>query len=178
VSINTSGEAPLDSGRMLGLGVAYTPSSIGTVNISFIFGVDINSDFDPVDNFSFSIRYGTGSAPATKTALTGTTIATQSYGPVGDQQGVTNMYINSIVSGLTGGTTYWFDLSIISTEAYPPTAAFIGNDITCSIFELSGGQGPTGASITISGAPGVTASSVGWGKVNISGSDYWVQLYQ
>jgi hypothetical protein len=91
------------------------------------------------------------------------------------------MYINSIVSGLTGGTTYWFDLSIISTETYPPTAAFIGNDITCSIFELSGGMGPTGASITIPGVaptgPTDPNTRVNWGKVNITGTDYWVPLY-
>jgi len=38
--------------------------------------------------------------------------------------------------------------------------------------------GPTGASITISGSPGNTASPAGWGKINIGGSDYWIALYQ
>jgi hypothetical protein len=51
-------------------------------------------------------------------------------------------------------------------------------DYYTSLTGATGASGANGASITISGAPGVTASSVGWGKVNISGSDYWVQLYQ
>lgn len=178
VEINKDGTKPLNTGRMLGLGVNYIPTSIGTLNIGFNFGVDITSDFDPLDNFTFGIRYGTGSAPSNSDPLTGTLIAEQSYGPVGDQQGITNMYINSIISGLTAGTTYWFDLSLISSEVNPPTANFTGNDITLSLIELSGGKGPTGASITISGIPGVTSSPAGWGKINISGSDYWVQLYQ
>jgi hypothetical protein len=133
----------------------------------------------PTDDYLFSIRYGTGTPPVTSDPLTGTLLASQSYGTVANNQdGVTNMYLNAIASGLTLGVQYWFDVSITSTESYPPTAKFTGTDITYSLFELSGGMGSTGASITISGAPGVTASSVGWGKVNIGGSDYWVPLYQ
>jgi hypothetical protein len=54
------------------------------------------------------------------------------------------MYINSVLTGLTIGTNYWFDLSVTSTEQNPPTAKFNGSNITCSILELSGGIGATG----------------------------------
>jgi hypothetical protein len=92
------------------------------------------------------------------------------------------MYLNAIVSGLTVGVQYWFDVSITSSEAYPPVAKFTGTDVTYSLFELTGGMGPTGASITIPGVaptgPADPATRVNWGKVNIGGSDYWVPLYQ
>jgi hypothetical protein len=56
------------------------------------------------------------------------------------------MYINSIISGLTLGVAYWFDLSVTSSEPYPPTAKFNGSNITCNILELTGGIGATGPS--------------------------------
>jgi hypothetical protein len=164
---------------MFGVGATYTPTSLGTINLGFIFGVNISSDFMPTDDYVFSIRYGTGTPPSTSDPLTGTSIASQSYGTVANNQdGVTNMYLNAIASSLTIGVQYWFDVSITSTEAYPPTAKFTGTDITYSLFELTGGMGATGSSMIISGSPSNTSVSVGWGKVNIGGSDYWVPLYQ
>jgi hypothetical protein len=39
-------------------------------------------------------------------------------------------------------------------------------------------SGVTGTSITISGTPTNTSTPVGWGKIDIDGTDYWVSLYQ
>jgi len=58
-----------------------------------------------------TLRYGTGAAPANGAALTGTVAGLgQFHYNASAAAGITNFCLTAIITGLTKGTTYWFDL--------------------------------------------------------------------
>jgi hypothetical protein len=95
-------------GVMAGLGVAFTPLSTGRVEVS-IAGNAANSAAG--DGAAFQIRYGTGAAPANGAALTGTAAGGLAQITSGAAGAVTSVSLYAIITGLTVGTAYYFDIS-------------------------------------------------------------------
>jgi len=103
------------SGLMMGIGVAnsLTPLYTGRV-LAIISGNLTNSTAAAGDGAKVQIRYGTGAAPANGAALTGTAVgyivsSVLERATAGDLQGFA---CQAIISGLTTGTGYWFDISL------------------------------------------------------------------
>lgn len=114
------------TGVMMGLGSTFklTPTYSGRVRIEF--GMLLNS-FAGAASRAY-IYYGTGAAPANGAALTGTNV-----GPTGVISGAggTNLSswvtISAIITGLTPGTQYWFDIALsTSTAAQTASANNVG----------------------------------------------------
>ncbi len=105
------------TGVMMGLAGAITPARSGTLMI-IISGDIANSN--GANGGKVQIRYGTGTAPANATALTGTAIGGQVNMTNGNATGLGVSYsdikvpfsLNAAVSGLTIGTVYWIDVSL------------------------------------------------------------------
>lgn len=106
------------TGVMMGLSGAFVPTKSGKLDI-FISGNISNNT--AADGATVQIRYGTGTSPTNGATLTGTT--------AGQPSGITNPSLitilgviltpgsgnftcSDIISGLTLGTTYWFDVSL------------------------------------------------------------------
>jgi hypothetical protein len=96
---------------MMGLGSTckLTPNFSGRVRLSFngAFG-DTTANSSPIAQ----IRYGTGTAPANAAALTGTTLGTSTISLITAASTFAAFTLDAIVSGLTPGTAYWFDLAL------------------------------------------------------------------
>lgn len=115
----TSSASPL----MLGAGVTnckLTPTYSGRVHVHF--GMAASNSAGASLGVTYSLRYGTGTAPANGAAATGTIIS----GPftyTSDSGNTRQMVLSAIVSGLTPGTAYWFDFSQTSdgTHLITPT---------------------------------------------------------
>jgi hypothetical protein len=94
---------------MMGLGLSITPRMTGTVKL-LITGLYSNTGTGN-DNFTVG-KYGTGTAPANGAAAAGTSMTTNEK----RLSTPTATYLSDFtyyaeVSGLTLGTTYWFDLA-------------------------------------------------------------------
>lgn len=121
-------------GLMMGLGgsSAYTPVKTGKVLVIFT-GLIANSFASGTSKPQ--IRYGTGAAPANGAALTGTAVGnapvmTNNANTAGLRSGFTCM---AVISGLTLGTPYWFDLSL-AASAGPTTATLY--EVCAEVIEL------------------------------------------
>jgi hypothetical protein len=90
---------------MLGANAAFTPSK-GTPVLVIVTGFYGDATYAS----SAALAYGGGSAPALGDAAIGTTFGTI-YNP---GSGNHSMTIAAIVTGLTAGTPYWFDLQVTS----------------------------------------------------------------
>jgi hypothetical protein len=94
---------------MMGLGSGWTltPNRSGKVLV-IVSGAAANSSNG---GFTYRIRYGTGAAPANGAALTGSggSVGVTNIPPVGIAVPFTTQFV---VSGLTLGTAYWFDLAL------------------------------------------------------------------
>lgn len=99
------------SAVMAGLAVAATPSTSGKllVIISGVAGTQTGAVVCTV-----SARYGTGTAPTNGAAVTGTASpqgTVQCRAPAAATTPATPFTLMFVVSGLTIGTAYWFDLT-------------------------------------------------------------------
>jgi hypothetical protein len=96
--------------KMFGYGVslAYVPIRSGTLIVSGNFR-SLGTSVSGSSGDDYALYYGTGSAPATGAAATGT----QAFGiQCSTPNGVTDFYpIAGTISGLSIGTPYWFDLA-------------------------------------------------------------------
>jgi hypothetical protein len=84
------------------------------------------------DGATVDLRYGTGAAPANGAAVSGTLVGkaqTMTAKVAADRSGFT---VHGVVSGLTVGTAYWFDLSLMRVTG--GTATVTG--INISIMEV------------------------------------------
>jgi hypothetical protein len=118
---------------MMGLGgtVSFTPNKSGVLVVAFS-GSIANSTAS--DGAQTGIRYGTGTAPTNGAALTGTA--------AGAKPKVVNnastaalkvpFSITVVITGLTFGAAYWFDLSLARISGGTATVT----DITAAIFEV------------------------------------------
>lgn len=100
------------TGVMMGLNQLITPLITGKVMV-IISGCMKNTT--NTDGTQTQIRYGTGTAPTNGASLTGTTAGGLVHydNPAGLTIHVP-VTVQAIVSGLTIGTPYWFDLSLAS----------------------------------------------------------------
>jgi hypothetical protein len=112
---------------MLGLAQTLTMQYSGRVLILVQgrIGTNTASGFGSV-----SIRYGTGSAPANGAAATGTPVGNNAFGLNGAAANqISNFCLVAVATGLTKGTTYWFDLgqatSTGTTNVYNVSIAVI-----------------------------------------------------
>lgn len=108
---------------------ALTPTYSSRVTASF-GGYILNNTAG--DGAEVQIRYGTGTAPVNGAALTGTAI-----GPFSETLGLgANILVpfttKAIITGLTAGTAYWFDLAEFAVTGGTMTA----NGIQCSLAEM------------------------------------------
>lgn len=101
------------TGVMMGMGstVSVSPSKSG------ILVINVSGDADNQTNgngYQMQLRYGTGTAPTNGSSLTGTTTGSLIVGLSSNSSNRYPFSLNSIVSGLSIGTTYWFDISLAS----------------------------------------------------------------
>lgn len=108
-----SGSTTTGTGAMAGLGVTtcrFTPTYSSRVEFSIMGSVTNNTGGSTT---SLQLKFGTGAGPALNVAATGTSL-TNAIASSGS--GATNpsfpFYINAIATGLSPGTTYWFDLAV------------------------------------------------------------------
>lgn len=106
---------------MCGLAGAFTPNSSG--NVVFSACGNATGDIPGV-----MLRYGTGTAPANGAASTGTLLAQQQPN-TGSNSLVSTFSLIKGVTGLSPGTTYWFDLSQ-SSGNHPVVIALSGISLT------------------------------------------------
>jgi hypothetical protein len=109
---NSSATPPATSSTtavMMGLGFSATPLLSGNfiVFASLSYGQSI-----ALDGAAFSLEFGTGTPPTNGTAITGTNFggAMPSVAPAAVAKAV-SVTLLGLVSGLTPGAPYWFDLS-------------------------------------------------------------------
>lgn len=103
------------SGVMMGLGAAgcvITPSYSGRVKVDF--QADISNSVASSGN-NVSLRYGTGTPPANGAALAGTQVGSTINGQMQTAAFILPAALTAIITGLTPGLAYWFDLSLSTT---------------------------------------------------------------
>jgi hypothetical protein len=120
------------TGVMMGLGSSchMTPAFSGRVKVEFL-GIAVSSIGNTT---TLTVRYGTGTAPSNGGAVTGTQIG--SILQIAGQSGASLAppFANGgVITGLTAGTAYWFDLEL-STSSASTSAQAIG--LSCSAFEF------------------------------------------
>jgi hypothetical protein len=119
------------SGVMMGLGgtCKITPATTGRIKVEFV-GTTFNNTASANNNIAF--RYGTGAAPANAAAPSGTVLGTALVvTTLAAITGTTPFVIGGIVTGLTVGTAYWFDLVIATTAGTGSV-----NNLSCDAFEF------------------------------------------
>jgi hypothetical protein len=108
-------------GVMLGMGVTtcrFTPTY--STRVRFAFNGSINNTTSG-QTTSINLRYGTGAGPTNGTPATGTQPATTIAVAIGSTNYILTGNLEAIVTGLTVGTTYWFDIAMFvsgGTGAY------------------------------------------------------------
>jgi hypothetical protein len=116
---------------MCGAGFSFTPLVHGNVLITIDGSANLTSS---CTGGTITANYGSGSAPASGAATTGTVV---SYGVscAVTTAGVTTTFpfsITRVITGLTAGVTYWIDLSILAVG----TDYFGVSDVSCTTEEL------------------------------------------
>lgn len=120
---------------MMGLGSAarFTPNSTGKIEINLtceagVAGASTNVTAGP--------RYGTMTAPTNGAAVTGTRFGLGADALIRPPTSSTvSMFAcTDVITGLTPGTAYWFDVAIGTSN--PSNAAFIQN-VSMSITEVA-----------------------------------------
>jgi hypothetical protein len=92
--------------KMMGMGFAFTPKIAGNIKLlvtGTLYGSAANTQV-------YQLAYGTGAAPALGAAATGTLFGAPYTAVVPVAGGFYPLIIPTVLSGLTLGTTYWFDL--------------------------------------------------------------------
>lgn len=112
---------------MAGLGFTFTPvKKSGIVKIT-LDAVVSNSTAD--DGAQVQIAYGTGSAPAQGAAATGTAVGIAAKFESAAAGAPGTVSTSAVVTGLTPGTTYWFDLQVAAitggTASIGPVSGYI-----------------------------------------------------
>jgi parallel beta-helix repeat protein len=123
---------------MMGLGstALFTPNSTGKIEINFTCEVGVTG---ASTNVTVGPRYGTMTAPPNGAAVTGTRFGLGSDALIrpatsSASSAVSTFSCTDVITGLTTGTAYWFDIAIGTSN--PSNAAFIQN-ASMSITELA-----------------------------------------
>ena len=132
--------SPATSGTlvMMGLGsaITFTPHSTGKIEINLTCEVGVAGAFT---NVTVGPRYGTMTAPANGAAVTGTRFGLGADALIRPAtpsmvSAVSTFACTDVITGLTPGTAYWFDVAIGTSN--PSNAAFIQN-VSMSITEVA-----------------------------------------
>jgi hypothetical protein len=128
----TPGNQPGSSGAMMGHGVgcAITPVYSSRVEVRFQGGI-ISSATGATVNLQ--AKFGTGTAPANGAGSTGTSIGSVETATLSSNinSGPPFGGLGGIITGLTPGTAYWFDIFLTASTG---TASLI--NVSCSAVEL------------------------------------------
>jgi hypothetical protein len=93
---------------MAGLGRTFTPATTG--NVEFVLSINASNNTTN-DGCAVQMAWGTGASPTHNSALTGTTVGSQSsFSGVGGGGQSLTLPANGYVTGLTVSTTYWIDV--------------------------------------------------------------------
>jgi hypothetical protein len=109
---------------MCGLAKTLQVKQAGVVLVTICGTVDNNN---PAGSGTLQIAYGTGSAPSNGVAATGTAVGTLLTCP--PINAYDNFSSTVLITGLTVGTTYWFDLQQAAITAGTVTAASVNTII-------------------------------------------------
>jgi hypothetical protein len=112
---------------MMGLGCVITPNRSGKV--LFVISGNVQNA-NAGDGWNYQIRYGTGAAPGNGAALAGT--AASALAPNIAPSAVP-FSTQGLVTGLTPGTAYWFDLAL---ARFTGTGLATVTNLTCDAAEL------------------------------------------
>lgn len=118
------------TGVMMGLGTSchITPIYSTRVKLEF-FGNMTNSSNG--NTSSTLAKFGTGTAPANGVAVTGTTVGTTIAGTPGVSGANYPFATGGIITGLTPGTAYWFDL-----DSFASAGTNTQSNISCNVMEF------------------------------------------
>jgi hypothetical protein len=111
-SFPVSVPAHVGGGQMVGLGYTYMPQS--STRVLVVISGSVTIDVANQTNTA-QLRYGTGTPPVNGAAATGATIIGFQYGaalPAGVQVPAP---LVGVATGLTIGTTYWFDVAMTTS---------------------------------------------------------------
>jgi len=124
---------------MMGLGATahLTPNGSGIFMIIISGSVQNTAGNNgPLNNSKLQIYYGSGTAPANGAAVTGTAIGTQMKQQSHNNTNQMAWSMSAIVSGLSVGTAYWFDIGLVDVTAPAPTGPVNLSNISISVVEL------------------------------------------
>lgn len=136
-TLQTSPGNPASTGSgtavMMGLGATCT--------ITPVFGTRVLLDFQGylTNNAANTAstaqaRFGTGSAPANGAAASGTAVGSAIVAQASAANSIAPFKAGGIITGLTPGTAYWFDLSLFTLIAGSTAAAMV--NVSCSAMEF------------------------------------------
>ncbi|MEM3845588.1 MAG: hypothetical protein QXU98_07805 [Candidatus Parvarchaeota archaeon] len=93
----------------MGLGITYTPSTTGRLLI-IVTGEAANNTAG--DGATVQLSYGTGSSPSNGASATGTAIGSKISVTSNAASQTVPVTLGYVLTGLTVGTSYWFDLQV------------------------------------------------------------------
>ncbi len=115
---------------MAGMAKSFTPLGTGKIAIT-VSGTLYNTTAG--QGATYRLRYGTGSAPSSGAAETGTAVGTARLITSVGAGGNVGFTIAEVLSGLTVGTAYWFDLEVMTSGS---GAAYLQDGICFMAIEV------------------------------------------
>jgi len=118
------------TGVMMGLGTTctLTPSYSGRIKVDFIGAVNNNASNNSI---AIRLQYGTGAAPSNGTAISGTQLASTLAINQNNASNNAPFTQGGIITGLSPGTAYWFDLTL---SASANTSTMV--NVSCNAMEF------------------------------------------
>jgi hypothetical protein len=101
------------SALMMGLGTTCTITPVYSGRVHLLFQGTIGNSGASGGSI-VAARFGTGTAPANAAAQTGTAVGTPVSATSTAAAAVMPFSIGGVITGLTPGTAYWFDLSLLA----------------------------------------------------------------
>ena len=118
------------TGVMMGIGSSCALTPVYSSRI-FLKMDGIASNNSGIQNVSVEARYGTGTPPANGAAATGTVLGSPQVGQSAFANSRFTWSVGGIITGLTPGTAYWFDLNVLVSAG---TGAL--TNISCAAMEF------------------------------------------
>lgn len=118
--VDPTGTTSTASKVMMGIGASFTPRT-GARLLVTISG-DIRSSVS-ANGAQFQMRYGTGTAPANGDADAGTAFGNRENLLAASNGNRVPFSHSSLLTGLVGGTTYWFDEALQAISGGTATMA-------------------------------------------------------
>ncbi|MEM3844947.1 MAG: hypothetical protein QXU98_04525 [Candidatus Parvarchaeota archaeon] len=105
---NPSGTTSTSAVQM-GLGVTYTPATTGRLLVIVVGEASNNT---AGDGATVQLSYGTGSSPSNGASATGTAVGSKISITSNAASQTVPFSLGYVLTGLTIGTSYWFDLQV------------------------------------------------------------------